>query len=257
MFLAIWQSAYSSDLYRKVQHWRGQALVYLALVIGLCWTPIIVKMAVTVNRAVQQAEPGLLAQVPVIEFSNGQIKTPENRPYLITLGEAPQTMTIIVDTSGHYLSLDGQTAQILLTKDKCFIRQRAGEVRTYDLSKSQAGRFVLDQDLLRKLIRIFKRWVLAFSFIFIVLLSYLKRLMQALLIALIGLGVASSLDTNLDLGELLSLAIVSMTPVMIMETLWTLAGGTFPFIWIFWAFLIFGYNLFAINAAAAITHSDE
>jgi len=249
--MTIWKSAYSPDLYREVQHWRGKALLYLALVLALCWTPILIKMQVMIDRTIRRAEPSLLAQIPVIEFAHGQVKTPENRPYLIHLGDDDQAMTFIIDTSGHYQSLDGQVALVLLTQDKCFMRQKTGEVRTFDLSKNQAGQFVLDQDMLRKLIRIFRVWVVALSFLFLVLFSYLKRLMQAFLMALIGLGLATSLETDLDLGELLSLAIVSMTPAMILETLWNLAGGSLPFIWILWAALIVGYNLFAVNAAAS------
>jgi hypothetical protein len=250
MFLTIWQSAYSSDLYRQVQHWRGKAIAYLAVVLVLCWTPVLIKMHMTINQAIQSAEPGLLAEIPVIEFDHGQVKTPENRPYLIHITGTPQPINFIVDTSGHYQSLDGQDAIILLTKDKCFIRQRAGQVQTYDLSGSQAGRFVLDQEKVRKLIQFFRRWVVILSFVFLVFFSFLKRLMQCLMMALVGLGFVSSLETDLDLGELLSLAIVSMTPAMIMETLWTLTGRALPFVWVFWALLMVGYYLFAINSAA-------
>jgi len=257
MFLAIWQSAYSADLYRQVQRWRGKALGYLALVLVLCWAPLLIKTQVALDRAIRRGEPGLLAQIPEIEFDHGQVKTPENRPYLIHLSVGPETMTFIVDTSGHYQSLDGQAALILLTRDKCFLRQKAGEVRMYDLSRSQANRFVLDQELIRKLIQIFRRWAMILSSVFLLFFSFLKRLVQAFMMALVGLAFASALETDLDLGELLSLAIVSMTPAMILETIWTLSGRAAPLIWILWVVLIVAYYFFAVNAAASRTPFDD
>ena len=146
---------------------------------------------------------------------------------------------------------------MLLTRDKCFLRQKTGEVRMYDLSKSQSKRIFLSHEVISKLIQLLRRWAVPVMAVFILILSYLKRLMQAFLLALLGLGLASALETDLDVGELLSLAIVAMTPAMILESLWALSVRVFPLIWILWFLLIVGYYVYAINAAATRLPSPE
>src|SRR6266700_3606512 len=248
MLSALWLSFYSKDLYGRVQRWRGKAIVYLAAVLVLCWTHVLIRMHFQIKKAVQEARARFMPQLPVIRFEHGQVSTPENRPYLLRFG-APSNVVAIIDTSGHYTSLDGQEALLLITRDKCFLRQR-GEVRAYDLSKSKAKPIILDQDFLEKIVHFVKVWTLPPFYVLIYALSFLKRLIEAFFIALVGLGLATLLETDLDLGELLSLAIVSMTPAMIFGTLLALSGKHVPLSWLLSMFLTLGYFIFAVNAAS-------
>jgi hypothetical protein len=254
---ALWQSFYSTPLYRRVQHWRGLALFYLAMVLVLCWTPLFIKAQVALNHLVDRVESGVVPQIPTIHFAYGQITTPENRPYIFRFGEGLKKMVVILDTSGHYSSLDAQEAQILFTRDKCFVRQKTGDVRTYDLSKSRAKPMVIDQAFLHKVLTFFRRWSCIAIYPVVLVLSFLKRLMQAFFMALFGLALVSSFDVKLDVGELLSLGIVSMTPAMILQTLATGTGVHVPLSWLLWGLLIAGYFIFAINAASDKTLETE
>ena len=250
LLTALFQSFYSAEFYRRAARWRGKAFVYLGVVLALCWLPILIQAQVRFARIFQKADQTLIAALPTIRFEKGTVTTTENRPYVFRVGESAESLGIIIDTSGHYTSLDGQQAQILVTSHQCFLRQRTGEVRVYDLSKSQSNPFTLDQAFYHRTLQILKRWSATLLFTGAFILSYFKRLIQALLIAILGLGVSAALEAELDLGELLNLAIVAMTPAMILETGIALAGKPFAMEWVFAGGLILAYFIFAINATS-------
>lgn len=257
MLNVIWESAYSATVYRQAQTWRGRAMAYLALVLALCWTATLIRFQVSYWKVMQKAEAAILSQVPVITYKDGAISTPENKLYRIEVGTGTAVFAAIIDTTGQTKNLNGQTAQILLTRTTLFVRKQSGEVREIDLSKSKAQPFVLDHERIQKLMRMFRLWTVPFLAPFLLLASFLKRLVQAFFIALLGLAIVSMLDVELDLGELFSLAIIAMTPAMILQTVAHVAGLQFPGSLSLWVVLIVGYFLFAVNAAAGRMPSDS
>lgn len=257
MLRTIWQSAYSASLYREVQHWRGKAFGYLAVLLALCWLPSLIQGQRAFKQMLSLVEKEVIQQIPVITYKNGSISTPENRPYVIRFGKDSKRLECIVDTSGKYQNLDNQTAQLLLTRDKLYIRKQSGEVRMYDLSKGKPQTFVVDQAFWQKILTALRRWTIPLLAPFIYALSYLKRLIQAFMIALIGLALVSALEVALDLGALLSLAIVAMTPAMLLQTVWSLTGLQHRYTWTLWTVLILGNFLYAVNAAARPNTSDS
>ena len=248
---AIPQSFYSADLYRRVAaSWRSMGIAYLLLILTLCWIPSMIKLHLQMSHGLQTFQKQLWSQVPTIRFENGQVITPENRPYIISFGGAKNPLVLILDTSGHFKSLDGERAQFLITRHRMFIRQQSGEIRMYDLSQSHAKPFVFNQARVGRVLHPLKYWALAALYATIFLLSVIKRLIQAFFMALIGMIIVAILKSDLDLGALLSVAIVSMTPAMVIETLIGVTGKSIPHLWILWALLLTGYFLFALNAAS-------
>ena len=198
----------------------------------------------------QHLQADVLPKIPVLRFENGEFSTPEAKPYVLSFGSAKVPFDILIDTTGRTKSLEGRSEFMLMTKNQLFIRQRSGETRMYDLSKSRAKPFVLSPDRIEKALRPLKYWALGALYLSIFIASFLKRLIQAFFIALLGLVLASLMKLELDLGALLSLAIVSMTPAMVLETLLGLAGKPVYVIWLLGTALILGYFLFALNAAS-------
>ena len=249
MISAICRSAYSKELYREVQYWRGRAVAYTAVLLILCWTPTFIKGQIQFAKVIDEGAQKILPKIPVIRFEHGQITTPENKPYMVETGEPPK-MIAIIDTSGKYTSLDGQEAVVLLTRDKCMLRKRDGSVQIFDLSKSKSRPLLLDQSFYSRVLRLVKLWFLPIASVLVFALSFFKRLIQAFLIGLLGLALTHALNVDLDLGELFGIATVAMTPAMILQTVVAVAGVRIPGSWILWAALIAGYDIFGINAAA-------
>ncbi len=250
MLTAIWQSAYSASLYRQVQTWRGKAIAYLALVLTLCWIPSLIKLQMSLSEGLARMENRVVSEFPVIRFAQGKISTPENRPYIFEFADKTGKVKIIIDTSGKYTSLEQPDVKLLLTRDRFFVRKNSGEVTMNSLSKMTAKPFTIDEAFIRKWSRVTRTWMLPIMFPFIFLFSFLKRIVQAFFVALLGMLLVSALDVELDLGALFSLAIVSMTPAMVAGTVWTVAGGAVRLSWLIFATLIVGYFVFAVNAAS-------
>jgi hypothetical protein len=247
-FEAVIRSFYSASFYRRVARlWRPVSLAYLLFVLALVWTPSFIKMHRVITRVAHHAAYDVMPQIPTVRFQNGEVSTPESRPYLIPQGSPA---LIIIDTSGHITSLDGQSAKVLLTKHKMFIRQQVGDVRVYDLSQSKAKPLVFNQAAIVQVLHRIKYVVLGCAYSFIFVLSYLKRLIQAFFLALLGLVIVSLMKAELDLGALLSLSIVAMTPEMVLGTLIDLPGKHIPFEGLLLGAVVMGYYLFALNAAS-------
>lgn len=257
MLNVIWESAYSATVYRQAQSWRGRAIAYLALVLTLCWAATLIRFQMSYSRVMLKAESAILRQVPVITFKDGAVLTPENKLYRIDVGTGTAVFSAIIDTTGQTKSLEGLSAQILLTRTKLFVRKQSGEIREVDFSKSKAQSFVLDHERIQKLMKLFRLWTVPFLAPFIILLSFLKRLVQGFFVALLGLAIVSILEVELDLGELFSLALVAMTPAMVLQTVAHVAGLQFRGSLALWVTMILGYFLFAINAASGRTPSDS
>jgi len=248
---ALIQSFYSGAFYRHVaKRWRPVSLAYLAFVLALCWMPAFLKMNWVIMKSLRHMQTDVLPKIPVVRYENGEVATPEAKPYFMSFGSAKVPVDVIIDTTGQVKSLEGRSAFMLVTKKQVFIRQRTGETRMYDLSKSSAKSFVFSPERIEKALHPLKYWALGALYLGIFIASFLKRLIQAFFIALLGLVLASIMKLELDLGALLSLAIVSMTPAMVLETLIDLTGRPVHFVWLFGAALILGYFFFALNAAS-------
>jgi hypothetical protein len=248
---AVIASFYSSRFYRHVANsWRPVAMAYLLGVLALCWLPTLIKMHWLITQGIRGIQADVLPQIPILRFENGEFMTPQAKPYILTFGTAKVPVDIIIDTTGHYKSLDGQKAFMLVTKNQLLIRQRTGETRSYDVSKSGTRSFVISPEGIKRVLRPLKYWALSALYLGLFFASFLKRLIQSFFMALFGLILVSIMKLELDLGALLSLAIVSMTPAMVLETLVSLYGKPLHWIWLLWPGLILGYFLFALNAAS-------
>ena len=69
---AIWMSFYSAELYRDVaRNWRGSGLLYLTIVLALCWLPTPVRWFVNLRGFATTEAPKIARQFPDINISNG------------------------------------------------------------------------------------------------------------------------------------------------------------------------------------------
>jgi len=249
-------SFYSAPMYRAIaRDWRARSLVYLFLVLILCWTPGFVMVQRSVERGFQRIRENTIPQIPTLSIEKGIVKTPENKPYVLEITESGQSMRIVIDASGRYKSLEDAQAIVLITDKHAMVRRSASETRTYDFTRigdrtfgpAEAGK-ILDQ---------IEKWLGPVLFPLIFLLSFVKRFLQSIITALLGLLMIRWVESDLTFPALLSLAIVSMTPTLIFSTILVAGHATFPLQWLVLGFLNFGYFLFAINAASDKNAEDE
>jgi hypothetical protein len=252
----IWMSFYSRSMYRAIaQTWRARSAAYLFITLILCWTPGLVVMHKGMQRAFDTIRAVSLPQIPTLTIDKGELKTPENRPYVISFGEGLASAKIVIDTSGNVKTLEQAQAVVLVTRTQVLMRKSAAETRLYELSA--IPHYVLDQTTLARVLTQIQRWLPWVVYPLIFLLSFVKRFIQAIITALIGLLLVHMLEARLDFAALLSLAIVSMTPMMVVTTLAGLSGTKIPLEGLLVSMVGFGYFLFAINAATDTTADDS
>jgi uncharacterized membrane protein YagU involved in acid resistance len=244
-------SFFSADFYRDVgRHWRGIAFLYLLLLLAVSWIPVMFKIQAKVNEFIFTQSPKIIKQIPKIKISKGEAIVSADMPYII---KDPDTGApfIIIDTTGKTENLGNTNAQGLLTKTKFIIKRNELETRTFDLS--DVGDLTIDQDIIRSLADSFRQWFIILLYPFVLLFSYGYRIIQALMYALIGKFFSKKLKADLNYGALLSLTMVSVTPVIIVNSIYNYLDLKIPFP--FWGticfFIAMGYLRFAIKANAA------
>lgn len=242
---AIYSSFYSSALYRDVkENWGAGVVVYLLLILVISWIISFVQIQRSIKLHYTQFAAEIVPQMPLITIKKGEASTPEPHPYIIRdLHTGENVMTI--DTTGQYLNLDQAKSQILVTKHEVIMKDNA-TVRiekipanlTMNIVPSKAKEWIL------KLID----WVWLFLFPFFLIGSFVYRLIQALLYAVIGKLFAVIGGVTVSYSNMIKLAIVALTPVIVLSTLLDLLSVYFHLQWVIYFIISMAYLIFAIRA---------
>ncbi len=249
-------SFFSKDLYREVGlQWKGICFGYLFLFLAVCWIPMIVWINLRFAGFVKNVAPPVVDQVPEITITDGQASIKEPQPYYIRVPDTNQIIGVI-DTTGSINSPSDANALILLTKTSLIMQKSRLETRSYDLSLME-NRTVTGDDIM-KLLHIFKKILLIASYPVALLGSYAFRIIQALIYAAIGLLFASTCKVTLSYGALLRLAVAAMTPCMIIQTVFGLAGVNLPCTVLLLYFLItLAYLYYGVHACSQMPPTEQ
>lgn len=241
-------SFYSRPLYRYVGlNWRKVSYLYLLLLLAVCLIPTMFKTHALVSDYVLQRAPAIVRQIPVITITKGQVSADVQMPYTIKDPEG-KTPLIIIDTTGKTNSLQGSPAFVLLTKGNLLLKKGDTETRTLDLSSIDS--LVIDQSVAYDWIETFLDYFIFVLYPFALIFSYSLRIIQAMIFTIIGMGLAKSLKVSLKLYSLMSLAIVSMTPAIILDAVHNYIDVTIPSWWLIDFLVALGYLFFAVSSFA-------
>lgn len=250
MLRAFVQSFYSKDLYREVaKKWKGPALGYLAVLLALCWAAQMLQVQTSITQFATQDGAAIVRQVPDVSITNGQVSTNVETPYFIK--DHNGAAIAIIDLTGQHTSLENTTAKLLLTRDHLVFRNR-GNTRTMDLKNVKS--FHLDQARAGRWLHFVRTWFTIIFYFAALVFSFIYRTIQALIYALLGMAIASILKVKLDYLILMRLAIVAVTPAIIVDTIHGLWGLHTP-LWgpicfvIAMAYLVFGIKANAVPQA--------
>jgi hypothetical protein len=246
MLRAFILSFHSKELYRDVARiWKGTGFVYLILLLALCWAAQMIRVQFQVTHFAKQEGAAIVKQIPDITISQGRVSTNVQTPYFIR--DAKGDAIAIIDLTGQYTSLEDTTAKMLLTQDRLSFGDN-GRIRTMDLKKVNS--FHIDQARVQGWLNFAQGWFAVMLYVLALVFSFIYRVLQALIYALFGMLFAKMMKVALDYLTLLRLAIVAVTPAIILDTLHSLLGLHTP-LWGPICFLIaMGYLVFAIKANA-------
>ncbi|VVC75887.1 hypothetical protein AQUSIP_11880 [Aquicella siphonis] len=212
---AIYMSFYSRNLYRDVaNNWGGKAFLYLFILVVLTSIYFTYTIQRDLNQGYQATYINIIKpQVPVITVENGKVITPENRPYFII---DPETHTnyAVIDTSGQYTSIEQAKSLILVTEKEVIMQSREDETKTYKVPADAKESFdpVKINDFIQKFISYL--WIPIF--IFMVVLAYLYRILQALLYSILGKLFALIFSVKLSYWQIVQIMMVAITPAIVL-----------------------------------------
>jgi len=250
-------SFFSKELYRDVGlNWNRvrAAFGYLLLLLAVCWIPAMVEMHMGFSDFVDNEAPKVVEQVPEITITDGQASIQEPQPYYIKDPESDNVLAII-DTTGTIESLEDPNTICLLTKTKVIWRQSNVETRAIDLS--EVKHFVLDSGRIMGWLHTVGKFLVVIMYPFALLGSYVYRIVQALIYAAIGLLFASLCKVTLPYSALLRLAIVAVTPCVLLKTVLGLVGVHLPYAWLIYLLIALGYLFFGVKAISETTTIQE
>ena len=108
----------------------------------------------------------------------------------------------------------------------------------------------LSPEMIHGWLGMFKRFFLVAAYPVSLAASLVFRILQSLLYGAIGLLFASMLKTELGYPAAVRLAVIAVTPVVLLDTVFGLAGVTVPYGWLLGIGIALGYLFFGVRAAA-------
>lgn len=240
-------SFFSEEFYRDVAlYWEGTNLAYLLLLLAVCWIPVMVRAHIGFADFLRNDVPPIVNQVPKITITNGRVSVDEPQPYYIRAQNG--AVLAVIDTTGQITSLEDPNTQCLLTRTKLIGRKSRYETRVFDLS--QVKDFVVDNDRITGWLRTAGKLLIPVLYPFALFGSYVYRIVQVLMYAAIGMVFAKWFNVTLSYTALLRLAVVAVTPCIIINTVLTVAAVDFRYAPLFYLIVALGYLFYAVKAAS-------
>jgi hypothetical protein len=223
---SIYLSFYSKRLYRDVSsNWGGYAILYLLMILTLSWIGATWKIQTGLALAYRQNANWMVTQIPDLKIKDGKISTPINRPYIIYEPYSKNKIAII-DTSGKYKTIEEAGVNVLVTENQVIAKNiNKNETRIIDIPKTV--NWTINPIVINGYISTFVGYLWIPIFIFCILVSFLYRIIQALLYALFGKIFNYFSGANLSYGQIMQIAMVAVTPAIVIETICSVAGWHF------------------------------
>lgn len=241
---ALAMSFFSAGLYRDAAaHWRAFAFGYLALLLGIVWLATVAVLHHRFGRWVANDGPAIVAQIPPLSVKDGELSAEVEQPYFLE-DETTGEVLVVIDTTGTVTTLEQAGARVLLTKTEAIVERNPREIRVYRFNT--IGDFAVDQARIQSWLTWLANWLGFILFPFTLAGSYFYRVIQILIYALIGLFFARILQVQLSYPAAMSVAILSITPPVLLSTAVQLSQATIPFPWAFWFLIAMSYLFFGV-----------
>ncbi len=238
---------FSRPFYRDVaRHWRGLAFVHLLILLALTGLAFMLHFQNLATAFVNDQAPAILAQIPPIHIEQGQVKVAVEQPYQIYRADSRRLFAVI-DTTGQINSLRQTEAMLLLTRSRLMARFGAGSSRVIELSPIET--LQLTRDDIDRWLQTSLRWAPIALYPLMLLFSYCLRTVQILIYGGIGLAATMLMRRPLPFGATVAVAVMAMTPVILVDTLIMLLKLDLP-LWGTASFVLaLVYLVFGIRAA--------
>jgi len=239
LFQPFWLSFFSRDVYRDVaQNWKGINALYVFVLLAIVLIPDMFALNSRIEIFLRDDGPQIVEQVPKIVIKAGVATVEEvDQPHIIRDPDTDRTIAII-DTTGTIISLENQEAKVLLTKRELIVRDKFDKESSYDLTGF--GDMEFSKADAQGMLNFISRWSVYAIYPIFLFLSFMFRLSQAFLYGAVGLLFCRNLKVDLKYQQLVRLATLALTPVIIFAAVLDLYGTVF----LFEGVIFFGITLF-------------
>lgn len=243
---AIPMSFYSKNLYRDVAtNWGGKALLYLLFLLALSWIGATIQMQHSLNEGYRGNADKVITQLPVVTIKDGKLSTPENRPYIITDPDNHEPLAII-DTTGQYTTLQQAKTKVLVTQTSIITQTEPNEIKTSQIPTTVSG--VVNPQKINSYVKSYLGYAWIILFVVFVILAYIYRIIQALVYSVIGKIFSALSGSGLTYGQVVQIAMVAITPVIVFATIFQFFDIKFPYQILFYFVLAMIYLFYGILA---------
>lgn len=246
VFQAIFMSFYSRKLYRDVAaNWGGKAFLYLLLLLALSWILLTYQLQVGLNHFFEKDTDQIINQIPIVVLKDGKISTPEKHPYFIKAPNSNVNLAVI-DTTGQYTTLEKANAHVLITETEAISQPKTDETRIYKFPTKL--NLTIDPQVIKSNIQEYIGFAWIFIFLISLISSYIYRIIQALIYAIIGKILAAIFLVRLSYWQIVQIAMVAITPVVILATIFDFFVIIFPHQLLFYFILAMIYLIYGLIA---------
>ena len=243
-FLQMRESVIDFKFYRSIKNNKfSRSFVYLLLLFLIVYFISGTRTFIATRIAIDELITNVNANIPEFRLENGEFSFEGKMPYIIS---SSTNEAFVIDTTGQVDAsvLKDVGSGMLITKDKVYLKNSQVESREFNLTELK-GVTLTKKDVLDFLPKL--SWIvfifIAFAFIFV--LGW--KLLNAVILALLGLIANAVLGSRLKFNNLLNISIYALTLPMLIQLAVNLYGYPIPSFWaIYWGVSIL-YVAFAVK----------
>ncbi len=253
LIMAIAAALYSPSFYREVgQRWRARSFAYLLVLLAICW--LFISFSKTLDFCTTVGRVGVLIsqQMPTLHIKSGVITSKIKNPLKMRVNGHGTTYAVI-DLNNKYKKFKTDRTQILVRDTYIKIKKSDHEVSTYYLPKTLNATFgpnTISNIMINHGKRIMTVTFFAVYFVGLIF-SYIWYIVLSMIYGLIGMIFSGLNKARLEYGSLLGLALVAITPAVLLQTLFVVMGLTFMFQYLLYFVVAMIYLFCAVRANKA------
>ncbi len=245
LFSSLYRSLYDFKAYAGFKKGSmGRAFLYLFVVSMISGIIGSVKIYMGMDQAFKDMHQTFTKDFPNFTFTKDGLEVEGKMPIISAEGNKFIT---IVDTEGKVSPsvLDQYEEGIYVGKTKIIFKRNQVETREYDLSSFKEIAPLTKSDVEKFFAY---SWVMSLIvIIFFLVFYFIAKIVNALVVGLIGLIYSAVTRSGESFGDLFKLSIYALTLPIIIETVLTLTGIKIPFFSVIYFGLATGYLIYALT----------
>lgn len=246
---AVYLSFFSGDLYRDVaRNWRGVGYLYLLFVSLGVSAVLAIAAQIACNTMIATSVEPFIAKWPALAIKDGKFSIDKESPYVIELQD---NYIVDFDTTPDAKFPEGKRGWFVGEDTVKQYGLSTGDDEKEVVALSSLGKqapMVIDQKALLMYVGIMKSCVGVFVFIFQTIALVVLGMLQSLIYGLVGMLIANAMKINLTYGTCVRLAVVALTPGILIDSIGKLSMHPIPLFGLISVVIAIGYLVFALKA---------